>query len=79
MLSFLFLNDGDTKNEDHAAKQQCGFLRIAQNQVDNPAGDEEHEHRFADDVQDHHQEPALPGGREGIWTIRYKARCGIRL
>ena len=28
-LGFLFLNDGDAENEDHTAKQECGFLRIA--------------------------------------------------
>ena len=62
------------------AKKFAGMpAAMAEDQADNPAGDEEHEHRFADDVQNHHPEPALPGSREDVGTIQCKARCGSLL
>ena len=60
------------KNAEHD-----GFLEIAEDEIDRRRAQQQREHRLAQDLEDDADKGAAVGLREGIGTLRFKARGGF--
>ena len=72
-----FLNDGDQNRGAGKNAEHDSFLEIAEDEIDDGRAQQQREHRLAQDLEDNADKGAAVGLREGIGTLRFKARGGF--